>query len=152
MRYRDIGSSLVLLLIGILILPQSLRLGVGSWMIPGPGFLPFWAGVALSLLALAIFLSALVRKVFEIAPRFWPRLDSGKYVCLVSFSLIGYNFLWTQVGFSITTFLFMGFLFRIVGKHPWRVSLGGAALTSLLAYVFFNTFLKSHLPQGLVGF
>ncbi len=66
--------------------------------------------------------------------------------------MIIFNLLWTQVGFFIATFLFIGFLFRVVGERSWRVTLGGAALTSFLAYLFFNTLLQSHLPVGLFGF
>jgi hypothetical protein len=154
MRKYDLWSSLVLFLLGTAIGYGSLKLGLGTWAAPGPGFLPFGAGLGLSLLSIGIFVLAVLNK--ETVPatpeKFFPQPDSQKIVSLVFLALIIYNFLWMGLGFSLTTFLFLAFLFRLVGKRNWWVTILGSALTSILAYALFQVFLKSQLPTGFIGF
>ena len=153
MRKDDLGSSLVLFLLGAAIAYGSLKLGLGTWAAPGPGFLPFWAGLGLSLIAIGIFALAVIkREGVPAAEKFWPRPDSGKIVLSVLISLIVYDLLWTRLGFSLTTFLLLVFLFRFVGKRAWSVTLGGAVMTSATSYFLFQVFLKSQLPAGFIGF
>ncbi len=153
MRKGDLGSSSVLFLLGAAIVYGSWGLGLGTWASPGPGFLPFLAGLGLSLIATGIFALAVIQKEeVPAAEKFWPRLDSGKIVLSVFISLIVYDLLWTRLGFSLTTFLLLLFLFRFVGKRKWSVTLVGAMMTSLTSYFLFQVFLKSQLPTGFVGF
>jgi hypothetical protein len=56
------------------------------------------------------------------------------------------------LGFTLTTFLLMGFLFRIVGARGWGATILGAGISSFLAYLLFQTFLQSQLPTGFIGF
>ncbi len=154
MRKYDLWSSLVLFLLGTAIGYSSLKLGLGTWAAPGPGFLPFGAGVGLSLLSVGIFFLAVFNRETEPArpEKFFPQPDSQKVVTLVFLSLIVYNFLWMGLGFSLTTFLFLAFLFRLVGKRNWWVTILGSAITSFLAYALFQLFLQSQLPTGVIGF
>ena len=107
MRKGDLWSSLVLFLLGVAVVYGSLKLGLGTWAAPGSGFLPFWAGLGLSFMAIGIFVPATIKKggVPEAAGKFWPRPDSAKIVLSVFISLIVYDLLWTRLGFSLTTFL-----------------------------------------------
>ncbi len=154
MQKNDIWTSLVLLLLAAVICYESLHLGLGTWRIPGPGFLPFWAGLFLISLSISIFILALVKhdKASQGPQKFWPRSDSFKIVSLVLISLIIYNLIWTTLGFSLSTLLFLVFLFRVVGKRRWGVVIAGSVLTSFAAYMLFEVFLKSQLPTGIVGF
>ena len=154
MRQSDLWSSLILLLLGAAISYESLNLGIGIWTVPGPGFSPFGAGLSLACVAIGIFISAIVKggKAPDRPEKFWPRPESRKVVFLVFMSLIVYNIIWTKLGFSLTTFLFVGFLFVIVGKRRWWVVITGAVLTSFIAYLIFQYFLQSQLPTGIVGF
>ncbi len=152
-RY-DRWSSLVLFLLGASICYGSVNLGLGTWSAPGSGFLPFGAGLGLSLFSVGIF--ALPGTKRESAPsvteKFWPRPESGKVVSLVLLSLIVYDLIWTRLGFSLTTFLFLVFLFRVIGKRKWWITIMGAAVISGIAYVLFQIFLECRLPTGFVGF
>lgn len=154
MRKYDIWSGLLLLALGAVLCKGSLDLGLGTWTVPGPGFLPFGAGLLLVAFSSGIIVLALARKE-DTAPapeKIWGRPGSRKLVLLLLAPLILYNLLWTRLGFSPATFLFMRFLFRFVGKRRWRVTVTGAVLTSLSAYLLFQVFLKSQLPTGVIGF
>ena len=153
MEKFDFLGSIVLLIFGLVICFESLHLGLGTWMVPGAGFLPFSAGLSLALLSLAISVLAIVRKkeIPYAAVKYSERPNSGKIVSIVFVSLIVYNILWTILGFSLTTFLFLGFLFW-VGKRNWSFTIIGAAIISLLTYILFQLFLDAQLPTGIIGF
>ena len=153
MQKADLGSGSVLLLLGASVCYKSLSLGLGPSGSPGPGFLPFLAGLCLASLSLAILLLAVVKKT-PASPtgKFWPGLKKLKVVSVVFLSLVAYNLLWTKLGFTLTTFLLMGFLFRIVGARGWGATILGAGISSFLAYLLFQTFLQSQLPTGFIGF
>lgn len=152
-KIRILGS-LVLLSLGAAVLLESISLGLGTWSVPGPGFLPFGAGLGLLLSSLITFLATIMKKTEGIVERenFWVSADSKRNVSLVLLSLIGYNLIWTRLGFLLSTFLLMFFLFRIVGKLKGLLSLAGAVLTSFLAYLFFGILLEGQLPGGILGF
>ena len=143
-----------MLLLGAVICYESLRLGLGTWRVPGPGFLPFWAAVFLISLAIGIFIMAVVKDAdaSQGPEKFWSRPESWKKVLLVLFSLVVYNLIWTRLGFSLSTLLFLGFLFRVVGKRKWGTVAVGSILTSFAAYMLFEVLLKAQLPAGIVGF
>ena len=153
MRKFDVGSSLFLMLLGLIICWQSVRLGLGTWRAPGPGFLPFCAGCLLFLLAAAILAGAALKGEKERVPaKFWIRPGSQRVVLSILISVVLYNILWTRLGFVLTTLLFMGFLLRGVGKRKWWVVLTGTGLTSFVAYFLFQRVLKCQLPTGFLGF
>lgn len=154
MRKDDLWSSLVLFLLGAAIAYGSLKLGLGTWAAPGPGFLPFWAGLGLSFISMGIFVLVVIKKkaIPAAAEKFWSRPDSGKIVLSVLISLVVYDLLWTRLGFSLTTFFWLVFLFRFIGKRKWSVTLVGAVITSATSYFLFQVFLKSQLPTGFIGF
>ena len=152
-KIRVLGS-LVLIFLGAAIVFESLSLGLGNWSVPGPGFLPFGAGLGLLLSSLLTFFHEIIKKGVRIDEKenFWPRPNSKRNVSLVLLSLVGHTFLWNGLGFSLSTFLLMFFLFRIVGQKKWLLSIAGAMLASFLAYIFFGIFLESQLPSGFLGF
>ena len=154
MQKRDRWSSLALFLFGTLIWVESLKLGLGRMAAPGPGFLPLLAGVALCLFSIGTFVVAGNSKgsIPKANGKFFFYEGSKKIVSLVFLSLICFNCLWELIGFSLTSFIFLGFLFWVVGKRNWKVSLMSSAIISFLAYVLFQLFLEAQLPTGYVGF
>ena len=148
----DFWSSIILGLLGAVICYASLGLGLGTWMAPGPGFMAFGAGLLLMVLSAFIGVLSILGRKGSPPEKFWPRADGPKIVLPVFLSLLAYNLLWTRLGFTLTTVLFMGFLLRAVGKRRWWVVLTGSGFTSLAAYFLFQRFLKSQLPAGILGF
>lgn len=154
MRQLDLWSSIILLLLGAIITWESFNLGIGKWTAPGPGFFPFGAGLSLACVAIGIFVATILKReeILDGKRKFWASPESRKCVFVVFMSLIFYNILWTKLGFFLTTFIFVGFLFWIVGKRRWWVIVTGSALTSFISYLIFQHFLGSQLPIGLFGF
>jgi putative tricarboxylic transport membrane protein len=124
-----IGLSLCLIVF-------SYKLGLGKLRSPGPGLMPFSIGGLLLLISLCLLMVDLFKKSAEDKP-----------------SLILYGLLLERLGFPVTTFLLLLFLFRIMGVR-WLTALVASALTVLITYGSF-TYLGVRLPSGifrLMGF
>jgi hypothetical protein len=67
-------------------------------------------------------------------------------------ALIAYNFLLAPLGFTITTFFFVGFLVRFIFPQPWTRTLIVAVLSAVAARLLFINFLETQLPKGFLGF
>ncbi len=141
-------SGVVVFFVGVLIFWQGGSLSMGSLNSPGPGFFPKL--LAITIIVLSIFLNI-------------PRTKKGQGIQSLSYwlnwrvsivfaALIGYFLSLDYLGFVISSFLLMIFLFIGIDSHKWYKALLGAILTIGLVYVLFEILLKSNLPQGVFGF
>jgi hypothetical protein len=146
-------SSLVWLIFAIAICIESSRLSFGSFHNPGPGFLPLFVGIFLGIFSIIIFLQAsLSDKSPKGNPSWYPR-ERGKKLIWVLAALFAYAVCLDYLGFLISTFLLLFFLFRF-GIEPkgWGVSIGGSAIASFSSYAVFELWLRTQLPRGIFGF
>lgn len=125
---------------------------VGTWNEPGPGFMPFWTGLTLAVMAFFLFLGSFRKRDWPLLPDFFPRSDSWKRVLMAFFGLIAYLLLFQYVGFTLTTFFFVLFLVKCVFPQSWTRSLVTAFLTAILARLLFVNLLETQLPKGFFGF
>jgi len=128
---------------------QSTGLGLGSWRKPGPGFLSFWSGVVLGVLALVVLFQSWKLKEDEEESKTrssW----RGKILCFVS--LLVFVLLLNTLGFIPTSFLFMGFLIKIVERKSWATAGLIAFAVALASYGLFEICLHSQLPKGILEF
>jgi putative tricarboxylic transport membrane protein len=149
-KYDQI-SSLVWILLAVYIVVESLRLPLGSWRDPGPGFLPLGSGLGLGILGLVAYLQARSRKKDE-GQKSWYSEEKQKSLILILAVLLGYAFALDWLGFLLATFLLLVMLFRFVEPQRWIVAIGGSALASIASYVIFELWLKTQLPRGILGF
>ena len=82
---------------------------------------------------------------------FLPERDSLKKLLLALVALFTYVLVLKYLGFVLTTFLFMVFLLRFIEPQRWIVVFTAAILTSGIAYLIFNLWLKVQLPRGILG-
>jgi putative tricarboxylic transport membrane protein len=147
---HDKWSSLFWLIVGGLICFGALKLSLGTAKNPGVGFFPFISGSALVLLSLVLFIqSRSIPKTFGSAA-LWT--DKGKMlkVLLTIAALLVYGSVMEYLGFLLSTFLFLGFLLRVVEPQRWPMVVGGSALVSLVSYGIFALWLKAELPKGIL--
>jgi putative tricarboxylic transport membrane protein len=149
---NDQISAATWIAVGIAIALSSLHYDIGSFESPGTGFLPFLVGCAIAFLAsIGLFQSTLEwRKGVGWIPVL--RGVLWKKLLLVVAALFAYAVLMQPLGFVLCTVVFMGVLLRGVEPQPWRVVIVGAIGTALGAFVIFNVWLKTQLPQGPWGF
>jgi len=145
-------AAIFFLFVGIFFSAYSRTVEIGTLMEPGPGFLPFFGGLTLAAMSIALLLGTFIRKVTERRLSFFAQRDSWKRVVAVFLSLIAYNLLLTHLGFTLTTFFFIGFLVKFIFPQTMKRTLIVAILSALGARLLFINFLETQLPKGFLGF
>ncbi len=145
-------AAVFFLLVGVFFALYARRVEIGTFTDPGPGFLPFWAGLTLAFMSIALFLGSYAKRAWQARPPFFPQPDSWKRVSATFLSLLIYVFLLTPFGFTITTFLFLFFLVKFIFPQSWKRALIVSVLGSIGARLLFIHFLETQLPKGFLGF
>lgn len=148
MLKSDRWTGIFFILLSAYVCGESLRLGLGDMHSPGPGFISFWSGLVLGLMALGLVIGSFLKKEGRAGEEFL----NWKSVAWVIFSLFGFLLILDTLGFILSTFLFVFFLLELVERKRWFFSLGVAGLTAIFSYVIFAILLKAQLPQGIFNF
>jgi putative tricarboxylic transport membrane protein len=152
MGRADRISGVFWLLFAIFISIESYRLGLGTLHRPGPGFLFFWASIALGLMSIVILIRAWQsKKAGEPEASIFGKQNTQKII-LVLASLFLYAIFMETVGFILITLLLFIFLLGIVEKKRWVFTVFVSIVVTVAAYWIFEIWLKSQLPKGLLGF
>jgi len=148
MKNNDRLTSLFLAAVGLYVAFEGTRLGLGSLQKPRAGFLIFWVGIILSGLSLSLFLhtfsSPAEQKKYLWKGVQWPR---GIKLTL---ALIAYVLVFKWLGFMLSTFFFLLFLFKGLEPQQWGVALVLSIVTTILCYLIFGLFLEVQFPEGIL--
>jgi hypothetical protein len=142
-------SSLFFLLVSIMVLIGSIRLGIGTTRAPGAGFITFGASALLGILSLSLVVKTLVKKqepeeaVFR--GTLWWR------VAFAGLAVLGYALLLPILGYLITSFLLMSFLYWLVRAQRWYWIIISSLLSSLASWGLFSKLLNCQFPTGIFG-
>jgi putative tricarboxylic transport membrane protein len=150
MKRTYIIANLIWLILSVAICVESWRLNIGGFHQPGPGFLLFFAGGLLGILALISLIQSLKEREPE-GPKIWAEVNFLKLGLLVGVLFL-YTILLPKLGFLLGTFLLLLFLFRVVEPYRWKKVFFASLLTIGIIYGFFVIILESRLPKGLLGF
>jgi len=152
MNRLDQLSGLFWLVISIIVCVESIRAHIGTFKNPGPGFLPLCAGVALGAFAIILLTTSIQRKRVEgkITNPFkgvkWSKVIS------VIVPLFAYTIFLSWLGYLITTFGLMLFLFVAIGRTRLWIEIMIALITVSASYIVFYKWLNIQLPRGILGF
>jgi len=147
---RDLVSSLFWMAFGVLFTIGGLRLGLVRMGIPGPGSMPFIVGLVL----IGLSLIHLIQAVFPtsvLGEKIFAEWRTLKHFLLALVGLIAYGFFLKNLGFSLTTFLFLFFALRFIGREKWTTALIFSISTAVVSNTLF-TALQVNLPKGILGF
>lgn len=148
----DQVSSLSWLIFSVAVVYASYRIGLGSLNKPGPGFLPFWAGVILFGLSMLVFVqSRLIQQTTEkiSLSELWSGMRWRKPIYIL-IALFAYELTFTYLGFILTTMALLIFLFKGIEPTKWFWAIVGAALVSVASFVIFGVWLQVQLPRGFL--
>jgi len=148
---RDQISSLFWLAISIFVCVVSIQAHVGTFRSPGPGFLPFWSGVALGAFAIILAVTSFLKKEREKVTEQSIEVKWIKVIFVLA-SLFVYSVLLNRLGYLITTFGLMLFLFSLTVRPKMWIWVGSAILTTVVTYFIFYIWLNVQLPRGKLGF
>ena len=144
--------SLILIVIGSIFCMGALHLGMGQINAPGPGFVPFIAGVVLILFSLSVILFETKGKTGQETKSKPPIKEQIKVILFILVPLFAYTLVMDLLGFIAATFVMLLYLFKAPKNQSWRFAFGASLLTLAFTYFFFDYFLKVNLPKGFLGF
>ncbi len=147
MRKQYIIADGLWLILGIAVSIESWSLKIGTFHSPGPGFLPFWAGLFLALFSCVSLIQTAWAKDIPEEISIWTDVNIPKLV-LVVLGLLLYVYFLNILGFFVSTLLLLIFLFRIIEPYPWYIVLLASALSLIPVYLVFEHFMDVRLPTG----
>jgi hypothetical protein len=146
MKTRDLISGIFWLGFGAVFTIGGLQQGLVRQGIPGPGSLPFVVGLILIGLSSVILVQTLLAPS-SLKMKFFLRDDSFARLMLTLLAIFIYGFFLKPAGFMLTTFVFLVFVLRWIGREKWISVLSFSLLTAVLSYLLF-TALQVELPRG----
>lgn len=155
MKKSELVGGFFWFILGIILCIESIRLDLGAFGFPGPGFMPFLLGVFIGLLGLIHMFTFILNRLGEEkelnAEKIWMK-ENLKRVPFISLTIIGYALLLELLGFLLTTFIFLFFLFKFNEPRKWVMPLVMSGVTAILSYFVFLVFLKCPFPRGIFRF
>jgi putative tricarboxylic transport membrane protein len=148
MKMHDRISSTVLIVFALIVCVGSIRIKLGTFHEPGPGLIPFMAGVLLCLSSLLSLIVVDVGNKSEDTSRTEGPAKLGNVIkVLVALSI--YTFLLPKLGYVVGTFFLMVFFMKGFGNWSWKGSVVMAIIVALATDFIFNVWLQCNLPFGL---
>lgn len=147
MEKREKFVLLFWLFFSIFVGIESVRLGLGRFNAPGPGFLPF--GVSLCLIAAVIILFLKNRKkeiLIQSAPLF--RKDRIQKVFYILCVLFLYGILLEKLGVILCTLFLLGSCLKMIEPQRWKTVIIITLSTTFFSYIVFSVWLKIPFPRG----
>ena len=145
MRAADLTTAAALIAGGLLVIWDSLRIGIG-WGTDGPksGFFPFWLGVIIVAACLVIAAKAVRR-----ADR-TPFVRPGALVPVLKVLLPATAFvLFTPwIGLYAATTLYMAVYMRWIGRHSWLSVVVVSVTVSAATFFVFEIWFLVPMPKG----
>jgi len=145
-RERDLTSSLFWTLAGVLFCIGGVHYGIRRSGIPGPGFLPFVAGLILVVLSLTLLISGILRKRSgrTLDELLLPDRQALKRILQTLAALCFYALAVERLGFALTTFFFMVLALKLEPRR-WTFIIPVA----MGATIFFFALLAAALPLAI---
>lgn len=150
MRIANRITSILIILFGLLITFQATKFDYMVQGTPGPGFLPFWIGILLTLVALIPFIKTFTGFASKLPNPF----EAGDFRSL--FIVIGGSTVAAIItpitGLLVALGLLVGVLAKLLGTKNWKTVIGLTVFTPILFYGLFVLILGVPLPKGILGF
>jgi hypothetical protein len=148
MRTSDRTQSLLWGLFGLYLVYEGVQLKLGTPRAPKPGFQNIRKGDETANPRGAFFL-----QTFTASPEGkkiqWRGLQWQKGVKMMA-ALFLYAAVFHWLGFIVSTFLLLLFLFKGMEPQRWGPALLMSAVTVAACYLVFNVFLELQFPPGLL--
>ena len=162
MRVANLIAALCVAAFGITVIALARQLPYDAEYGPGPGYLPFWLGVALVILSVFLLRDAWrMQQPGEDAaagggggPASFLELSPGALtpwlIFLVSTVIVSVFF--EQLGFALSVGLFLVVTMRWAARQGWVSTIAVAVITPIVLYIGFVRFLLVPLQLGPAGF
>ena len=150
MRRADQACGLLLLAFGVSFAAGARQFPYTSPSGPGSGFLPFWLGLVMSVLAFGLVVRA--TRATDPGPAWLPSGRPAARILVVTAATAVFIALMGVVGMALGTVLFLVGVLRFLEGHGWTATLGVAVGTALANWLIFSFWLGVPFPVGVLGF
>jgi len=149
---KERGGSLIFLATGIYGLILSVQLPLGKWNAPGPGVLPLFLSISLTVSGILWFIAG--KKKGEKTGTDWRRvlslLKTPSQILLLTAVFV---FVMGQIGYLAGSLLYLFAVLLWVSRFKVRVAVGLSILIGFGSWYFFEKILAIQLPAlGFWGF
>ncbi|HEY3303428.1 MAG TPA: tripartite tricarboxylate transporter TctB family protein [Candidatus Binatia bacterium] len=148
MRKADNACGAVLLVLGGLILWESLKLRIG-WGLNGPeaGFFPFWLAVGLVLCSAIILVQAFLNRSSSADK---PFIQEGGLTPVLKVALPAFGMVALTEAFGLypAAAIYLAFYMRWIGKHRWAATLAVSLALPVASYFVFDRWFLIPMPKG----
>ena len=145
MRTADLTTAGVLLAGALLVIWDSLRLGIG-WGTDGPksGFFPFWLAVVM-ITALVVIDAQALRRSDHV-----PFITRAQLrpVLKTLLPAVGYVVIMPWIGLYVASAAYMGLYMRWIGRYEWPFVLALSVGFPLVTFVVFEKWFLVPMPKG----
>jgi hypothetical protein len=145
MRRANLLTAAGLMVVGALVLWDSLRLGIG-WSTDGPrsGFFPFWLSVTMLGACLGIVVQTLRRP--GRAP--FVSRQALRPVLTVLLPAIAFVVATSFIGLYVAAAVYIAVYMRWIGRHSWPAVLAVSLGFAVAAFAVFETWFLVPMPKG----
>jgi len=148
MRKADIACGVVLLVLGGVILWESLKLRIG-WGLNGPeaGFFPFWLAAGLVLCSAIVVVHAFLNRSSAGEK---PFIQEGGVVPVLKVALPAFGMvaLTQAIGLYPAAAIYLALYMRWIGKHRWATTVAISLALPVASYFVFDKWFLIPMPKG----
>ena len=148
LKTNDKYTSITGAVLGLYFAYEGYRLKLGTMHNPRSGFFIFYAGIVLSGLSVALLIHTFYSKSEE-RKILWKGRQWTKGAKLM-LALFVYVLIFRLMGFFLSTFFLLLFLFKGLEPQRWRVAFMLTIITIALCYLIFGVFLEFQFPGGIL--
>ena len=152
MKKGDRVFAIISLGLSLWIILESLRFDYLSEFGPGPGFKPFWLGIILAILSIALLINTFVRKTGKEDQK--PRLPGTAALGRIGFIMLltaGFALTLTTIGLPIAVFLYVAMILFTLEKISLLRSMFYGIMFSGSVYLIFSHWMEINFPVGFLG-
>ena len=158
MKRDDRIGGFIWLILGIGLCLGSVKLKIGGFHNPEPGFMPFLSGALLSIFGFVLLLSrgsqvSGTTRMIEEEKAFVTKASRRFFIPFITLLiLLIYIALLEPLGFLLATLFFLFSLFKFVEPKKWFMPFILSLTSGILSYLVFSVWLRCQLPRGILGF
>ena len=142
-------EALLWAVFGLYVAYQGFLLKLGTGRAPKPGFMIFWVGVTIVILS-GLFFIENVRTLERDHEPLWRGVGWLRGAKLLA-ALFVYVSVFQFLGFIVSTFLLLVYMFKGLEPQSWRSAVLLSAATVAICYLVFGVFLELQFPSGVLS-
>lgn len=150
MKKANIVGALGLLFFSILYIFEAIKMPIFERQSPGPGFIPFCIGILVMIFSSILLLQNLRSDYQKGKSPFMEKKEGLKTIAYIIIFLFAYCGFMILVGYPISTFFFLLFFLRVVGKYSYKFSFKISIVATAALHGIFAYWLDMAFPIGIL--